>query len=232
MLKIKVIIPTSSDKINQPTLNEIKRLNLDDAEFDVVNLKQGPSFLMGRYDEHRVTTEIIEIAREAEKDGFDGVFISCFYDTAVSLLREVVKIPVVGPLLPSALTAHLISQTYAIITVVESVKQIATPILREWNLSHHLSGIYVTDLALVNLHDHNLLVPELVQCAKQAVAENAQAIILGCTGMAGVLEKFTSALRENNILVPVIDPTTSAIMQLYSLCKQSLSHSPLSYPKI
>ncbi len=232
MLNIKVIIPSSSDQMNQPTLSELQKLNLSDVKFDVVNLSNGPAFLMGRYDEHKVITEIIALAQDAEKAGFDGIFISCFYDTAVSLLREIVKIPVVGPLISSVHTAHLISQTYAIITVVESVRLIAIPILREWDLHHHLSGIYIAELALDKLHNRDLLMPELLKCSKTAVHEGAQALILGCTGMIGLTEALTTALRKNKIFAPVIDPTTAAIMQLYGLCKQSLTQSPLSYPDI
>lgn len=230
MLNIKVIIPSSSNQMNQPTLRELQKLNLPDVKFDVVNLTEGPVFLMGRYDEHKVISEIIAIAQEAEKAGFHGIFVSCFYDTAVSLLREIVKIPVMGPLTSSILTAHLISQTYAIITVVESVRVIVIPILRAWNLHHHLSGIYVTDLALDKLHDFDLLLAELLKCSEKAVSDGAQALILGCTGIVGLTEALTTALRNLKILAPVIDPTTAAIMQLYGLCKQSLSKSPLSYP--
>ncbi len=232
MIKIKAIMPISSDNINEPTKSDLLKLNLPDVEFDVVNLKKGPPlFIDGRIDDHLITEELIEIAKEAEKEGFHGVYISCFYDPGVEAIREAIKIPVFGAMAPSLATAQLISQKYALVTVVEKAKTIFISLIRSLNLESNVSGIYVTEIPFENLFNHDVLLAALTDCCIQAIKDGAQAIILGCTGMVGLTETLDKALRAKNISIPLIDGTTAPIMQLYALCKQSLSHSPLNYPE-
>lgn len=232
MIKIKAIMPISTDNINAPTQADLLKLNLPDIEFDVVNLKKGPPlFIDGRLDEHIITPELIDIAKQAEQDGFHGVYISCFYDPAVEAIREAVKIPVFGAMAPSLATAQLVSQRYAIVTVVEKAKTIFVSIIRSLNLEANVSGIYVTDIPFEELFNHDALLTALTDCCMQAIKDGAQAIILGCTGMVGLTQILDKTLREKNISIPLIDGTTAPIMQLYALCKQSLSHSPLNYPE-
>ncbi len=232
MIRIKAIMPVSTDNINEPTMSDLKKLNLPDVEFDVVNLKNGPPlFIDGRLDEATISPELIEMAQDAEKNGFHGIYISCFYDPAVEAIREVVKIPVFGAMAPSLATAQLISQKYAIVTVVEKAKTIFMSIIRSLNLESNVSGIYVTDIAFNDLFNHEVLLTALENSCLQAINDGAQAIVLGCTGMIGLTESLYKILKARNIFIPLIDGTTAPIMQLYALCKQSLSHSPLNYPE-
>lgn len=232
MIKIKAIMPISTDNINKPTLADLKKLNLPDVEFDVVNLKKGPPlFIDGRIDEDLITPELIEICQEAEADGFHGVYISCFYDPGVEAIREAVKIPVYGAMAPSIATAQQICQKFALVTVVEKAKIIFTSLIRQLNLTSNVSGIYVTDIDFSDLFNHDLLLSALEKSCVQAINDGAQVIILGCTGMVGLTDSLYRVLRAKNIFIPLVDGTTAPILQIYALCKQSLSHSPLNYLK-
>lgn len=57
-------------------------------------------------------------------------------------------------------------------------------------------------------------------------ADGAQSLILGCTGMTSVAQNLAKFLSNEGFDIPVIDPSLAAIMQLYSLIKQSLVQSP------
>ena len=60
--------------------------------------------------------EILKSILRAEEQGFDGVCISCFFDPALSEVRQLLKIPVTGIAEASMYLASLMGSKFAIIT--------------------------------------------------------------------------------------------------------------------
>lgn len=230
-MKVKILVAVNHDKFNQQIVDALNQLNLSDVTFEAEHLQKGPTFIARRYDEHSAIESLVQAAERAEKEGFHGIFISSFGDTGVKIVREAVNIPVLGAFLPSLLTANLISQTYAIITIAHSVKPICVELAREYGLQQNLIGTYVIDMDLSNLKSLEVLLPALIKSSHEAIKDGAQSIILGCTGMTGVAQDLAKSLLGEGFDIPVIDPSRAAIMQLYSLIKQSLVQSSLSYYK-
>lgn len=48
-------------------------------------------------DEAFAAPELVKMAIQAEKDGYDAIVIYCFSDVGLEALRENVKIPVIAP---------------------------------------------------------------------------------------------------------------------------------------
>ncbi|NET09341.1 MAG: hydrogenase expression protein HupH [Symploca sp. SIO2B6] len=244
-MKIRVIAPIVDPS---PTLDlrsiiekEIVEVAAPDAEISLVFLDKdkGPASIESRHEEFLSIASIIEKAQEAQGDGIDGIFIDCFAEPGVGVVRELVDIPVVGGFDPAVLMAKLVCQKFSIVTVEERVNPIIEDETRRLGIMDNLVSIRDLDIPVLDLKPEEIrdaLVEHSVQAIKQ---DGAQAIVLGCTGMLDVakaVEKKLSTYKEKgdeqrSFSVPVIDPTTAAITTLQSLIRMQLSQSRLAYYK-
>ncbi|NHB95074.1 hypothetical protein [Photorhabdus stackebrandtii] len=62
------------------------------------------------------TPEIVSKIVESEEEGYNGVFVSCASDPAISVARELVDIPIVGGFEPAALSVGMISKRWRVFT--------------------------------------------------------------------------------------------------------------------
>ena len=98
-MKIKVLM---TDKAMQrPVMDDRERM-LSAAvspgvEISVDCIRKGPDELDCHTDEAFAAPELVKMAIQAEKDGYDAIVIYCFSDVGLEALRENVKIPVIAP---------------------------------------------------------------------------------------------------------------------------------------
>ncbi|WP_298024986.1 aspartate/glutamate racemase family protein [uncultured Dysosmobacter sp.] len=60
-------------------------------------IKKGPDELDCHTDEAFAAPELVKMAIQAEKDGFDAIVIYCFSDVGLDACRENVRVPVIAP---------------------------------------------------------------------------------------------------------------------------------------
>src|SRR5258708_10605425 len=65
---------------------------------------------------HLVEVEVLKAVLAAEREGFDAVVIGCCYDPALTQARELVSIPVIGPLEASVLLARPFGHRFSVLT--------------------------------------------------------------------------------------------------------------------
>ena len=114
-MKIKVLM---TDKAMQrPVMDDRERM-LSAAvspgtEISVDCIRKGPDELDCHTDEAFAAPELVKMAIQAEKDGYDAIVIYCFSDVGLEALRENVKIPVIAPG-----EATLYNSPYSVIALV------------------------------------------------------------------------------------------------------------------
>ena len=88
-------------------------------------------------------------------------------------------------------------------------------------LSSRVVSIYGVDIPVLNLHDSKeATLNAISRAAKKAIeADGADAIVLGCTGMADI-----SSLVEKEVNAPVIEPTGAAIWAALTMYSLGVSH--------
>ena len=181
------------------------------------------------FSEQGAHNEIIRLGIKAQKSGANGVFVWCFTDPAVDILREVIDVPVVGAFAPAVLTANAIAQRYAIVTALLSVIPIYIKLSRELGVSSNIVSIREIGMPVLEMDDKALLLKNLVEQSIEAIKEGAQAIVLGCTGMLGVAKELQRKLAELKKPAPVVDPTEAALVMLQGLIRQKITQSRLAY---
>jgi len=163
--------------------------------------------------------EILKSVLKAEKEGFDGVLISCFLDPALSEARQLLKIPVTGIAESSMHFASLMGAKFAIITkdkhfVPPMEAQISRYGLEAKAIKHNPVRVLTLPEARLSpieqgifngtSPDYSPLVENFVEVARGCIADGAEVLIMGCGLLspalmeAGLLNVDGAALVEPN----------------------------------
>jgi allantoin racemase len=176
-MKIRIIKPVLSETLNEITKKEVLLTKAPDTDIDIVNIDKGPLNIECFSEEAFASAYVVEKVVQAEKNGSDGVFITCFADPAVDASRELVKIPVVGGFHPTALTASLISDRWSIVTVSKKVIPLIRSVARKLGVESHITSIRQIDTRFLELTNDRIVEERLLAEIEEAVDEDgAEAI--------------------------------------------------------
>jgi allantoin racemase len=232
MKRIKVILPVSTKLFNEIVEKELENFSLDTRiSFDIESLPKGPASIECEYDVAVAAPYIIEVAEKAEKDGFDGVVIYCFDDPAVNACKERLNIPVIGAGQAGVLYGNLLGKSYSVLMTVENALMVTREMIETNKLSSGLASIRVTNIPVVELGQDDSLFDTLLKTAKEAIEnDNAEVLVLGCTGMMGIAERLQSEI--SNMMgryIPVVSPGAAALHLMQTMILLGYKQSKLSF---
>lgn len=189
-----------------------------DVELAIQHLDVRPENIDYYGSKHLVEVGIMKAALRAELDGFDAFVIGCMYDPALTQCRELVDIPVVGPLEASIGISRSFGHRFAIVTdhhkaVPELEDRVriygAEPSCR----SITSVGWFVNDM----VGDVEAVAQDAYDASARVLTESgAETVIIGCTIVAACYEKVartTAAYQE----LSVINPNVVALKQAETL---------------
>ena len=189
----------------------------------------GPAAIESAHDAALVVPELIRLAPAAESRGTDAIIIGCFSDPGLEPLREMLRIPVIGP---GAAALHLAAQLGTRISIL-------TPAGRGFGrVAARTRALGLAPL-LASVRGIGLSVMELAQqapgaldkaaaAARRGVEEDgADVIVLGCMSMAflpGICEDLSERAG-----VPVVNPVVAALKTAEMVAGMKLAHSKVAY---
>ena len=140
-------------------------------------------------------------------DYTDAYVIACFGDTGVAAAREVATCPVVGMTEAALQTACLLAHRFTVITLPPRTMAHSDRVIAELGLQHRCS-VHAVDVGVADLVDGAThLLDAFTRTARSAIdTEHAEAVILGCAGLADLVDPLTARLG-----VPVIDGVAAAV---------------------
>src|SRR3569833_3190171 len=131
------------------------------------------------------------------------------------------KLTVVIPIISDALTEHVRTEVAGWVAPGTEV---------EIRLIERVGSIRVVDIPVLSLDEPDLLLDRLAEQASEAVArQEADVIVLGCTGMIGVAAALQERLAKDGSFVPVVDPTGAAMLWLESAVRLGVRPSRTTY---
>lgn len=224
-MRIKVIIPNSSQQFLQSQV-EIRRAALGEGiEVDVDCLKYGPLSLESGFDEALVSPHLIYEVQKAQDEGYDAITIDCAADPAMRAVKEVADIPVVSAGEASYLFAMALCKRFSVITVLENTADVIKDNISKYDLSARVASVRAANVPVLDLQDHDKAFKAIKSEAERAIKEDhAEAIVLGCTGMSAL-----AAYLQEELKVPVIDPAVSALQLAAGLVQMNLSPSKICF---
>lgn len=213
-MKICFLNPFGSPDYD-PIIEEVLASTMrPDARLEIRHLEITPENMDYFAAKHLVEVGIMKAAIQAERDGFDAFVIGCCYDPGLTQCRELVDIPVAGPLEAAISLTRPFGHRWAIVTDHhKAATEIADRIRvygQETNCRDVTSvGWFIDDMILDTASVARDARTTSVQVMQRTGAET---VIIGCTIVAACYEKHAKsdpALRG----ISVIDPNIAAVKQ-------------------
>lgn len=216
-MKILVINPVGHSKWDEQDRKLFNSFASVDTEVDVISLPRGPPSVENPKSYAEIIPLIVEKALELHTK-YDAIIINCFLDPAVSILRGLLKKPVIGPCESSLAIASILSKKIGIVTVSNEATWMIENRVRELGYADYIVSIRDIGLSVLQIDEDIAKTKEvLVKTSKEVVDTGAEVIILGCTGLGGFANTVSKAIG-----VPVIDPVGAAIKMAETFVKLNL----------
>ncbi len=231
-VKIAVIIPNvgMSKEEMEGRRKHLLRVCHPETSVDVFKNEVGPAAIESQWEHEEAAVEITRQAIRLEKEGYQALIPWCGGDPGLIASREVVHIPVVGPLQSSCMIASTLGYRFGVITPLS--KNIKLVEQRIWNLKLHpyLAKVHAVDIPVLELRQNlgkllNLLARIIESLVEQ---DGADVIVTTCMGFFGLSEELMK-----RVPVPVVDPGWAAVRMAETCVRMGMSHSkgPYAYPR-
>lgn len=221
MTKILVVNPNTTVSMTATIAHAARLVAAPTTEILPATSSMGPVSIEGYYDEAFALPGLLREIARAEREGADAAVIACFDDTGLDAARAMARIPVIGICEAALTTAGFIAKRFTVITTMERSRVPIEELAHRYGMAGR-AKIRAANIAVLALEDpnsnaHDKLHNEIVR----AIAEdNAEAIVLGCAGMADLARTLSHEFG-----MPVIDGVGAAVKQAEALVALGLTTS-------
>ncbi len=221
MKKILNINPITSKEFNIMSQDYLDSIKSKNTEVISISIERGPASIEAFYDEAYALPEILNIVDEY-KSKVDAIMLNCFADPALYAARELANIPIVGPGETCIYTALMLGNKFAAISTRENSGPWVEIQARQYGVEDRLVASIGIDISVLELgSDLEKTAECLIEEANILIQQKgAEVIVLGCTGMATVIN-----LVQRKLSVPVIEPMAATFKMAEMLCSLDLKHS-------
>lgn len=168
----------------------------------------GPSAVESHVDEIAAAAAVIDAVRaDQAAGGSDGYVIACFGDPGLDAARELVDAPVVGIAEAAMHVAAMAGRSFAIVTTLSRTLGRARDLLARYGFERACVAAYGTGIPVLELEEPGAAAFDdiLAWCERAVREDGADAIVLGCAGMADLCHRLQERLG-----VPVVDGVAAA----------------------
>jgi allantoin racemase len=228
-MRIKLINPNTTAAMTQSMAEAARAVAGFGTQVDAVTASSGPVSIEGHYDEAFGVIGLIDAMR-ADPHA-DAYVIACFGDPGLLAAREMTAAPVLGIAEAAMHAATFISTSFSVVTTLDRTRIIAEALVRNYGMQSACRRVRATDLPVLALErSDDDRVNEIVfaECQRALEEDRCGAIVLGCAGMAGLVDYLRARLP-----VPVIDGVAVAVKFAEALVGVRLAtskHGDLAYP--
>ena len=221
MTRVAVINPNTTASMTATIAYAARLVAAATTEIIAVTSSMGPVSIEGYYDEAFALPGLLREIGKAEREGAAAAVIACFDDTGLDAARAMARMPVIGICEAALMTAALIAKRFTVVTTMERSRVPIEELVHRYGMAGR-ARIRAANIAVLSLEDPNSgardrLRSEIVR----AIAEdNAEAIVLGCAGMADLAKTLSQEFG-----LPVIDGVGAAVKQAEALVALGLTTS-------
>lgn len=217
-MKLLALNPFGTDAYDGVVHAVLEKAKRPDTELVVDHLAKGPEFFLYWYFRALATPDIVEHIIDAEKQGYQGVYVACSYEPGVKEAREVVDIPVVGGTVPVVYLARQLGQKFGFITDSELAKVNTYDLFKRYKLDIECVAIQEVGLSAEEIaRDPEKNQQRVIEIAQQIVSDGADVIVLGCTIVAAFFTNLRRGLPANLAGIPFLDSNVCSLKTLEML---------------
>jgi allantoin racemase len=183
------------------------------TRIDIWHLDAGPRNIDYYAPKQLVQVEILRAALKVEEAGYDALIIGCMYDPALTEARELLTIPVIGPMETAVGLSRAFGHRYAILTDHHKAIPELRDRIRIYGAEPNCVGIeavgwFVDDM----VKDYQAVAADVYREAQALMNRcGAETIIVGCTIVAACYELAASRGEDHLNQLSVINPNVLAV---------------------
>ncbi|MCK0151741.1 aspartate/glutamate racemase family protein [Marivita sp. S6314] len=221
-MKILVVNPNTTESMTHKIGAAARAVARPDTEIIATNSQNGPTSIQGFLDVATCVPGLLdEVARHTD---VDAVVVACFDDTGVDAVRTLVSAPVLGIGEAAYHAASMVATKFSVITTLSrSVPGIENNLMR-YGLAQKCAKVRATEIPVLKLEDGDPATLEKIKSEiRVSIAEDkAEAIVLGCAGMADLMADLSAEFG-----LPVIDGVAAGITFAEALVNTRLRTSKI-----
>lgn len=164
------------------------------------------------------------------KGQYDALIVGCAGDPGLYAMRELLDVPVVGPLESSAAMASTIGDRFSVVTILDAGIPEFKATLRTYGQADKCASVRAVNMHVLDMVngvvDRKAIVDAVSREAEKCIAEGASSVILGCMTLA-----FTLLDEEVHLDAPILNPVKIAVKFAEMQAAMGLKHSVVTYPK-
>lgn len=218
MTKILIVNPNTTASMTATIAEAARAVATAGTEIVAVTSAMGPASIEGFYDEAFAIPGLIQALQNAADA--DAAIIACFDDTGLDAARSAARYPVIGICEAALVTAGQIAKHIGIVTTLPRSIVPLEELVRRYGFAERAMvtacNVPVLDLEKPGSGAREKLEAEIAR----ALDKGADAIVLGCAGMADLAQALS-----NKFEVPVVDGVAAAVKQAEALAALKLKTS-------
>jgi allantoin racemase len=218
---IMVVNPNTTASMTETMVAAAQRVAADGTRIIGGTATGGVASVESNADEVWGALGVLQQVQAGERQQVDGYVIACFGDTGLAAAKETALGPAVGMTEAALLTAALLAARFSIVTLPPRTREQSHRVLRETGLAHRCT-VRAIDVRVAELTGASgpILAAMKVEAHRAIVEDGAEAIVLGCAGLAELVTPLQDGLG-----VPVVEGVGAAVKLVEALLAQGLSTS-------
>jgi allantoin racemase len=207
-VRILIVNPNTTAAMTDKIGQAARAVAASGTEIIAVNPPDGPVSIEGYYDEAFSVPGLLAEIAKGEAQGVAAHIIACFDDTGLEAARSLASAPVIGIGEAAFHLATMLGHRFTVVTTLSrSIAAIETN-LTKYGLAARCAKVRACEVPVLSLDDPasnaSAQISAEIELAK--LQDSAEAIVLGCAGMADLAARLTE--RHG---LPVIDGVASAV---------------------
>ncbi len=213
-MRILIVNPNTTASMTEKIAIAARAVARPDSEILAVNPSDGPVSIEGYYDEAFSVPGLLQEIAKGEAAGVDGHVIACFDDTGLEAARCLAAAPVVGICEAACHMASLLATSFSVVTTLGRAVPALEQNIRKYGFERQCQRVRAADLPVLALEDPASDARRLIEneIAAALAEDNAEAIVLGCAGMADL-----AATLSRQFEVPVLEGVAAGVALIESL---------------
>jgi allantoin racemase len=218
MTELLVINPNTTARMTDTIAAAARAAAATGTQVTAVTSTMGPASIEGFYDEAFAVPGVIAALQAAPRA--DAAIIGCFDDTGLDAARSFAACPVVGICEAALLTAGQLGKRIGVVTTLSRSVVPLEELVGKYGFERR-ARVYACDVPVLALEDPaSGARAKIEQRIAAALEDGADAIVLGCAGMADLAAALSAQFE-----VPVVDGVAAAVKQAEALVALGLRTS-------
>ena len=222
-IRIRVVNPNTTRAMTDLVGRSARVVAGPGVHVEAVQPTTGPASIESHYEEALAALGVLEQVRLGETEGVDAYVVACFGDPGLDAAREVAGGPVLGIAEAAFHAATMVARRFTVVTTLGRTVGRAHELLDRYGFADACAGVHACDIPVLGIEAPGALDRVTAACRAAVEADDVDAVVLGCAGMAAYTGRISDALG-----VPVVDGVTAATSFAVALVRTGLRTSTRS----